>query len=167
MVPAGYLSPMPGKIEIKNNTKILFAFEKSFSEIENYYYKNKKVLSNKFEENNKNFLENNKNFLENNIYELMNDLFNYKSLSASQIDLKNKTIAIDNNLQDELSQLYILAYGIWIESGKNIDSQVVQEVNSKIYKYLWRLYLIKNRLAPAYSLKNNVRLNDIQIFNIK
>ena len=167
LVPAGYLSPMPGKIEIKNNTKILFAFEKSFSEIENYYYKNKKILSNKFEENNKNFLENNKNFLENNIYELMNDLFNYKSLSASQIDLKNKTIAIDNNLQDELSQLYILAYGIWIESAKNIDSQVVQEVNSKIYKYLWRLYLIKNRLAPAYSLKNNVRLNDIQIFNIK
>ena len=134
MVPAGYLSPMPGKIELKIIRKFYLPL-RSFSEIENYYYKNKKVLSNKFEENNKNFLENNKNFLENNIYELMNDLFNYKSLSASQIDLKNKTIAIDNNLQDELSQLYILAYGIWIESGKNIDSQVVQEVNSSISIY--------------------------------
>lgn len=154
-VPAGYLSPMLGKNEINNNPKIKLAFEKSFNRIAKFYSEKKLEISNEFKENNDNFLENN-------IYQLMNDLFSYSYLSASKINLKNKSIVIDNNLQDEISQLYIFAYGTWIEYGKNLDSQIVQEVSSKIYKYLWRLYLIKNRIEPSYSLENNIKFNDIK-----
>ena len=154
-VPAGYLSPLLGKNEINNNPQIKLAFEKSFNRMAKFYNEKKLEISNEFKENNDNFLENN-------IYQLMNDLFSDSYPSASKIDLKNKSIVIDNNLQDEISQLYIFAYGTWIEYGKNLDSQIVQEVSSKIYKYLWRLYLIKNRVDPSYSLENNIKFNDIK-----
>ena len=134
--------------------KIKLAFEESFNRTAKFYKEKKSEVSNKF-------IENNDNFLENNIYQLMNDLFAYSSLSTTNIDLKNNTIVIDNNLQDEISQLFVFAYGTWIAYDKNLDSQLVQEISSKIYKYLWRLYLIENRSNEGYDLIENIVLGDL------
>ena len=69
---------------------------------------------------------------------------------------------VDEKLFTQTLQIYLYAYSLWrsnpILNPKNVT---VLEAMSKVYKYLWRLYLIENRSNEGYDLIENVVLGDL------
>ena len=99
-----------------------------------------------------------------NIDILINDLFEISYLSSSKKDLSQKTIMADHNLSEQIKSLYIYAYEVWNKKDKNFRDQDLQEICSKLYKYLWRIYLFNNRSGPEYKIFENKNLLESKMF---
>lgn len=153
LIPAGSYSLLKGKIEIISNSKIKEAFENSFIQTKEYYNKIEELdVSAKYNL-----------FIDDIIYNLMNDLFSDDDIPA---DLKSNTVIIDNQLFEETKQLYAYAYGLWLKTSEvNFEYNSLNEISSKIHKYLWRIYIINNRRNPEYTNLRQIRLIDIKNFN--
>ena len=184
----GSLTPFKGKVEIFKNTKIRSAFTKSFKRMFIIFQKDFLLsdiirelgskddllsdISNKLEE--EDFFISNLQFntldkrdkvlFKKNIDMLINDLFDVSYLSSSEKDLSQKTIIVDHDLSEQIKSLYIYAYELWNKKDKNFADSDLQEICSKLYKYLWRIYIFNNRSGPEYKIIKYKNLLDLKMF---